>query len=572
MKQIKKSLLVFCILLVVQLTSAQEFNHVISNSEDWKDVYSSMLYATLEGAGSDFLVNTKHGAILLNDISKNRDIRVITSKSLPYVFNYPDMIRSRGFADVDEIVVDSANLELIDNLPDIENFVVVSDGYGYNAVAVTPYAVQTDSWVFLANRGNILEIENILGRREVRKILIYGYVDREVRNALEQYSPEMIDTGDRFKDNTEIVQKFLEIKPTKQAALTNGEFLEKELMSGTEPILFTGRQNVPDQIRDYIKNSVLEIGVLIGNELVGAATNIRTATGMSVMVKFARGARGQTGGIAAVEGLDLYPIPTPFISISLHSIKYNKVTKQLEVTYKSDSNAPAYFKGTITLIYNGERIRVGDNNPIFIAPGSFKTVIYNETAAGEPLDIPSETIEAEIYTLFGESPSSLDRVLEQTASVEIVEVIDKCQLTEEDIKGVRYNKQKKIFVVIVKNPFDVDCWIDIELNDVLIDGRKTTLGTEGAIKISPGKTNRIKIEQEMTGEDIEQNPFIETIVYSGEREDSLVHSLKGKFELEIEKLTLITYSIIVLIVIVIILIIFIILLKRREKDEEDELK
>lgn len=569
MKQVKKGLLIFCILLVMQLASAQEFNHVISNSEDWEDVYSSMLYATLEGTGSDFLVSTKHGAVLLNDISKNRDIRVITSKNLPYVFNYPDMIRSRGFADVDEIVVESANLELINEIPEIENFVVVSDGYGYNAVAVTPYAVQTDSWVFLANRENILEIETILSRREVKKILIYGYVDREVRNALEQYNPEIIDTGDRFKDNTEIVQKFLEIKPMKQAALTNGEFLEKELMSGTEPILFTGRQNVPDQIRDYIKNSALEIGVLIGNELVGAATNIRTATGMSVMVKFARGARGQTGGVAAVEGLDLYPIPTPFISISLHSIKYNRVTKQLEVTYKSDSNAPAYFKGTITLNYNGERIRVGDENPIFIAPGSFKTIVYNETAGGEPLDIQSDSIEAEIYTLLGESPSSLDRVLEQRSSVEIVDVIDRCRLTEENIKGVRYNKQKKTFIVIVKNPFEIDCWTDVELKDIMIDGRKTTIGTEGAIKISPGKTNRIKIEQEMADEDIQKNPFVELGVYSGEREDSLVHSFSGKFELEIERLTIITYSIIVLIIVVITLIAFIILLKRREKNEDE---
>jgi len=571
MKYLKKGLIIFIVLFFLQNVYAQEFNHVISNSEDWRDVYSSMLYATLSGAGSDFLVNTRHGPILLNDISKNRDIRVITSNDLPYVFNYPDMIRSQGFADVDEIVVDSANLELIDELPDIRNFVIVSDGYGYNAVAATPYAVQTDSWVFLSNRENILEIENILSRRNVDEVLIYGYVDREVRDALETYNPEIIDTGDRFKDNTEIVKKFLKIKPMKQTVLTNGEFLEKELMSGTEPVLFTGRQTVPDQIRDYIKNSELEIGVLIGNELVGAATNIRQVTGMSVMVKFARGARGQTGGIAAVEGLDLYPIPTPYISISLHSIKYNKVTKQLEVTYKSDSNAPAYFKGTITLIYDGERIRLADENPIFIAPGDFKTVVYDKTVAGDPLDIPSAEIEAEISTLFGESPSSLDRVLEQTTDVEVVEIIDRCQLTEEHIKGIRYNKQKKSFFVIVKNPFDVDCWIDVELNDVLIDNRKTTLGTDGSTKIPPGKTSRIPIEQEMSEEDLENNPFVELTLYSGEREDSLVHVFNGKFELEIERLTIITYAIIILIIIVIILIIFIILIKRREKEEEDEL-
>ena len=569
---LKGGLLVLAVLLALYSASAQEFNHIISNSEDWRDVYSSMLYASLEGAGSDFLVSTKHGAILLNDISRNRDVRVITSKKLPYVFNYPELIKAQGFADVDEISVNSANLELINELPDIENFVIIADGYGYSAVAVTPYATQTRSWVFLANRGNIFEIDSVLSRRNVKKVLIYGYVDRQVRDTLSKYSPEVIDTGDRFKDNAEIVKKYLDIKPTKQVALTNGEFLEKELLSGTEPILFTGRDNVPDQIRDYIKGSGLEIGVLIGNELVGAATNIRRTTGMSVMVKFARGARGQTGGIAAVEGLDLYPIPTPNIQLSLYSVKYNKVTKQLEVTYKSDSNVPIYLRGTITIVYSGQRIRIVDRESVFIAPGDYKTITYNETASGEPLDFPStENLEAEIATLFGESASALDRILEQKATVQVVDVLDKCKLTEKDIKGVRYNKQKKTFVVIVKNPFDTDCWIDIDLNNILIDGRKTDLGTDGSIKILPGKTKRISIEQEMTEEDLADNPFVDLTVYSGEREDSLVNTIHIRgMELKIESLTIITYAIIALVIVVIVLVIFIILLKRREKDDEED--
>ncbi len=565
MKDLKGGLIVVIFLLVLQGVSAQEFNHLVSNSEDWRDVYSTMLYASLENVGSDFLVNTKHGAILLSDLSKNRDIRVITSKTLPYVFNYPDMIRSAGFSDADEIVVDSANLELIEELPEVDSFIVVGDGYGYNAVAVSPYAIKTGSWVFLANDENIFEIDSILSRRNVENIIIYGYVDREVKETLSKYNPEVIDSGDRFKDNTLIVDKYLEISPTTQVALTNGEFLEKELMSGTEPILFTGRQNVPDQISKYIKNSPIDIGVLIGNELVGAATNIRRTTGMSVMVKFARGARGQAGGIAPVEGLDLYPIPTPYVMISLYSLKYNKVTKQLEATYKSDSNVPAYMKGTITVIYGDERVRVGDQDTVFIAPGDFKTLSYS-------IEIPSdvESIEAEVYTLFGESSGSLDRILEQTTSVEIVEVIDQCRLTDENIKGVRYNKQKKGFFVIIKNPFDVDCWVDVQLNDLLINSRRTTIGTEGSILISPGDTERAPIDQEMSEEDLADNAFVDLTVYSGEREDSLVHSFNGKFDLEVERVTIITYVIIILLIIVVILVIFIILLKRKEKKEELE--
>jgi hypothetical protein len=48
------------------------------------------------------------------------------------------------------------------------------------------------------------------------------------------------------------------------------------------------------------------------------------------------------------KGLDLFYIPFSSISLEVYSIKYNKATSQLEITYKSNSNMPAYFKGTIT--------------------------------------------------------------------------------------------------------------------------------------------------------------------------------------------------------------------------------
>jgi len=549
--------MIICLLLLVQVVSAQDFTYVISNSENWKDVYSTIHYANLEGAESDFLVSTKHGPLLLNNINKNNYIRVISSREMPYIFNYPDLIKSRDFRDADEIIVDDANLELINELNNINNFIIVSDAYGYNAIAVTPYAIQTDSWVFLSNRANIFDIDAILSERNIDKILIYGYVDKTVRDTLSKYNPEIIDTGDKFEDNIEIVKKYLEIKPMEQVALTNGEFIEKGLMTGAEPTLFTGRENVPDQIRDYLKNSDIKVGVLIGNELVGAATNIRRSAGISVMVKFARGARSQTGGIAAVEGLDLFPLPTPSVILSLYSIKYNKVNSQLEVTYKSESNVPAYFKGTITLIHGSERTKVGDIDPIFIAPEDFKTVIY-------PVDLTTlEELRAELFTLFGETSSSLDRILEETRDVEVIEVIDGCKI---EVKRVKYNKQKKAFIAKTENIGEVDCWVDIELEDIVIDNRKRTVGTEGSIKIPKGKTKNILIEEELDEEDLGKNPFVELTAYYGEREDSLVNIFKGRFELGIESFSIMTYAIIILIIIIIILVILVVIIKRREEE------
>ena len=160
----KKIFMIYSIFLILFLIlgfiSAQDFSYLISNSENWKDVYSTVLYANLNGVGSDFLVSTPHGPILLAGINKNNDIRIISSKKNPYVFNYESMVRNTGFRNAEEIIMEEANLE-IPGLIDVENFIIVGETYGYNAIAVAPYAIQTNSWVFLADRANIIEIDNI---------------------------------------------------------------------------------------------------------------------------------------------------------------------------------------------------------------------------------------------------------------------------------------------------------------------------------------------------------------------------------------------------------------------------
>jgi len=561
----KKEIVIFFVLFMIisfvyPVCAAENFTHIISNSEDWKDVYSSIQYANLKGVGSDFLVSTKHGTMILSEIALNNKIRVMSSKKYPYVFNYPDLIRSKGFAGADEIIAENLNLRLIEDLGEINNFIIVDDSYGFNAIAVAPYAAITHSWVFFANNLNIFEIDSILSNRDIKKIIIYGYTPREVRDTLSKYNPEIINKEDKFQNNIEIVKKYLEIMPTKQVALSNGEFIEKEIMDGTEPVLFTGKENVPDQIRDYLKNSEIKIGILIGNDLVGAATNIRRTTGISVMVKFARSARDPGEGVTAVEGLDLFPVPKPSISLSLDSVKYNKASSQLEVTYKSESNLPVYFKGTITLISSIETTKVGDLESVLISPGNFKTVIY-------PLEIPpSENLSAEVYTLFGEEKSSLDRILEGKLSVEVINVLDRCKLNQENIKSVKYNKQNKAFLIKIKNLEEIDCWADLEIENLIVDSSPITIGTENSVKIPSKKTATITLKEVLINEDLEKNPSVNLIVYSGEKENSLVHAFKGNYPLKIEILSTLTYAIIVLIAISLIIIIIIIVKKRREKD------
>lgn len=566
-KSMKKKWVIFILFLgiILPTMNAADFDHVISNSEKWTDVYSSIHYANLRGVGSDFLVSTGHGPVLLDGISKSNRIMVISSDDRPYVFNYQDMIRAKEFAGVEEINSDNLNLELAKELNEINKYVVVGDSFGYNSLAVAPYAVKTKSWVFFANKDNIYEIDNFLSQKNVGNILIYGFVDPIVTETLSKYNPKIISKGDRFEDNIEIVKEYLKIFPTTQVILTNGEFIEKEIMSGAEPVLFTGKENVPPKISDYLKQSSIEIGVLIGNDLVGAAQNIKESSGIYVMVKFARSARVPEGGISAVEGLDLFPVPTPNMLLTIHSVKYNQALSQLEITYLSKSNIPIYLKGTITVEADGDRKKQGDEDPIFIAPGDYKTIIY-------PWEINSpQGAIAEIYTLYGETEVALEKILQATLNIESINVIDACQLSTEDIKSVKYSTQKEGIIVKIKNPHDQECWVDLEVINLLIGSAqsKKTIGLEGSLRITPKKTKNIFIAQELTDQDLENNEYVNLRILSGEREDSLVHILEGKFKLEIESLAILTYAIIGLCILIVALIIIIVVIKKRQDKNED---
>ncbi len=548
---------VFCIVFFSSFVLAEDY--IVSNSANWQDVYSSILYANLRGLNSDFLVSTSHGPTLLDGINKNYDLLIVSSKDDPLVFNYPSLANSRGFNSVQEIEVSSGNLELINELPNIRNFIVVGDSYGYNSMAVVAYALATNSWVFLANRVNVGDIDSILNGR-TDKLLLYGYVDSEVTETLSKYNPEIINSGDRFQDNIEIVKKYSEVGSISQIILSNGEFIEKEIMQGKNTLLFTGRENVPAKIAEYIKSSNIEIGVLIGNELIGAATNIRQSTGINVMVKFARSARERTTGVSPVEGLDLFYIPVPNLNLSVYSVKYNKANSRLEITYKSDSNMPAYFRGTITLVTPSGTIRVGDLEEIFIAPGDFKTVVY------EGVVLSGEEASAEIYVLYGESPSSLDRVLEGTYEVEMVNIIDRCDL---DIKWLKYNQQENSFVIKLKNTENVECWTSVELKDIVINRLTQTLGTETPERLLPGRSKKIFIYEVLTESDLSKNNFVRVVSYYGERRDSLVNTKEIRMELNYQRFNPLTYIIFGLIFIILIFIIFFIIARRRENKDED---
>jgi len=529
MKKILLPILVFILALAsFSAASALEPDHVISNSALWQDVYSTSLYASFKGAGSNFLTSTRHASLLLNQIERTKEnIQVIGSKKSPYIVGYKPILEAEGFT-VEEFYYDNVNLELAKLLPDVTNFIIIDDSYGYNAIAVAPYAVIKKAYVIFANENNINSVYVLLNSRRIDSILIYGQVDGLVKDRLAQFNPRTINTGDRFDNNVEVVKLFMdEVSrtkgPQKQVILTNGEFIEQEIMSGVEPVLFIGRDNVPDQIREYVTSSNIEVGVLIGNELIGTATFVRRQLGISVFVKFAQGARNPQGSIAQVEDLDRFYLPRYNLNLAVYDISYNQLTNQLEVTYQNLVELGTYLKGTISLRYgDGETQIVGDETAVFIDKSEFKTIVYQ-------LDpIAAQEITADLYALFGESPKSLEYELRQTLTVKSVTIQDDAQIK---IVSVLYDSRKGQFLVKIENIGNVDSYVRVELNDLLVNDELVSVAS-GVVLIKAGETMQVPIDIKLSDKDIENNPRIRVSAYYGERERSLIKVIRGDFEFQ----------------------------------------
>jgi archaellum component FlaF (FlaF/FlaG flagellin family) len=539
--------LIIAIFLVAatSVISADE-DHVLVNSKDWRDVYSGILYSKLIGANNNFVGSVQHSSIVLGVISKTSNLLVVSSKEEPYLVGYKSTIKNLGFENVEEIVTRTSNIDLAKRLENINNFIIIDDAYGYNSISVASYAVISESYVLFANKNNINKITNFLEDKTAPNLIIFGNVDREVKDDLAIYNPEIINEADRFDNNLKIIDKYLYLKSdTRQVFLTNGEFIEDSLMSGNDPVIFIGKVNVPDQVREYIKKSQFQVATLIGNELIGVAQFIRQQIGIPVFVKFAQGARNPDGPISQVEDLDRFPMPKYNLLLSIYEIRYNLATRNLEVTYENKVNLGTYFKSTITVNTPEGDIVLGDEDVVFIDKGSYKTIVY-------PLDIiGEEDLRAQIYTLYGESRKSMENVLQATYDISVVKIFDDSQI---ELISLVYDKRTSEFILEITNNGEVDVSVSPELVDLFINDDYVNFGVEEPVRLKKGETKKVRIAvDELTEDDVIENDIIRVKAYYGQRETTLFKIALAEFKFEFKQANYYVYGIIIFLVLILLL-------------------
>jgi hypothetical protein len=510
-------------------------DQVVINSADWRDVYLGAHYAGFNNIKSNFLISSEQAPSLLQTLDTTRGrILLVESDKTPFAFRYKTGLESAGFT-VDEILSSGTalNIELAKRA-NTSDFIIVDDSYGYNAISVAPYAAQEKFFVLFANKENIDELYSFMQANGVGRIIIYGFSDIEVRNRLAEFNPIIINNGSRFDNNIELLKRYKNIQ---QVFLTNGEFIEEGIMSGKEPILFPGRERVPDKVVEYIRNSGIKTGVVIGNELSGVAYQISQITDMKIFLKFGQGFA--SGGSSEVRGLDIFFLPKYDFAVDINSVKYNRATKELEVTYENKGNLGVYLSSSIEVLSSGVRIAtLGDRDPVYIDSGSTLAVAYLSELDGQNLT-------AKFTTMFGEIPGSFERVIYKEMKIEIIEVKDISSL---NISKVSYDKSAHKVKVGIMNTGEVKTYAKTRIK-LYIYGDERIMVQDKVMLLEPGVSKDAVFITTLSDTNIEENPEINVRINYGERESVLIKVLEGNYPLIIIG----DYTILIIVVVLLII-------------------
>lgn len=523
------------------LVSAEDV--VVVNSRDWQDVSSGLLYGKFAQKPVSFITSESQGLDLYqNVLDRNvNNILLVNSKDNSFLPSYENNLKSVGF---NVEVLESydryqTNLELAKRLGDkIKGYIVIDDAFSYNLVSVVPYAVKNSYYILFASRDNVGEVYDFLVQNS-DYTLLYGSLDRGVKRELMNLNPEVIDTGDKHKDNLVLVDNFLSQVQVEQAIFLNGDIVEPTIFEGSYPVIFLGTTNIPQQVVDYLIDSGIQVGVFIGSDLIQNALKLKEMTGLMVIMKFGQGIGGQ------MYDLDIFDLKGVKPKVSISDIKYNLVSKQLEVIYENQGNSFAFVQALALSIYSNDNFlnTLSDKEPFFMAAGEKKTVVYDFETQESSLNLKS-------LVVYGSSLGSLEWSSEQELNIEIINFKDDSEVI---VESVVYDRSVKSFLVKVKNTGSVGAYVDLEILDFLIDKRAKILAGD-MVFIDKGKSKEFKIRQDLESSDFLDNSKVMILLRFGVREDALVKFVKQEYELDVRFMD---YKLVVLFVIGLIIVILI---------------
>lgn len=513
----KTKIIVFLIFLLLGINSVfAEGTQVVTNSLDWHDVYSAGVFAALNGYKYNYVIEETQGleVIQIMDSSLN-DVVLINPQTNNFISGYKTSIEDRGFNIQTEITsndyIDN-NLELAE-LSGVNSFVIVDDAYGYNAISVAAYASKTGSFVLFVNPSSVDRVIDMIDGAD--SVLLYGPMDRTVREELAPYSTDTINLGNKYLNNQEVLRRISQIEPISQIILTNGEVLEPEILDGFKPTLLIGSTNVPESVTQFIINSGVQVGVLIGDGIHQNALTIRETTGIQVFLKFAKGIN------QVKRALDIMPVDVFNSNISVQEIRYNINTNQFEAILKNHEDNFAYARISLQIIKDGDIIAtLGGEVTDFFSNQEILTKLYDYV-----LDDPDASYIIEYVILYGEEETGLEKLIRGTIPLNFVDVLDDSSV---EIDKIEYNQDTKRFEITVNNLGSDDVYARAKFLEFSLGGETTNLAST-QYQISPKGSSVLKIRVDMEQIDFEDNENINVELKYGATSENLIKTLRGTY-------------------------------------------
>ncbi|MCX6768651.1 MAG: hypothetical protein NTY83_02315 [Candidatus Micrarchaeota archaeon] len=471
---------------------------VVVNSEDGRDLVSATYYAANTGDKILFVPPVYNEPVIYGKIGWNGQIILVQSASNPILTGMADALRNKG--NTVEMIISSEPYQtnrLLAERSGARKFILVDPVYGYNTVSAVAYAKQNSMYLLFVNTEQKDAVITFLKGKNPQDILLYGYIDGDVKDALSAngLSYREINTGDKFDDNMQMLDLYLQQNPSKkQVILSDGNAFEDTITAGDDPVVLISpviSTSVFNYLKDKVSSGQIAVGMVVDAEYAQTAYDLKESINqqlgsekLHVLVKFGQSVPAAGSGLFPV---DLFPVRAPIIGLNIAGAEYNTLSRELEITYENTGNAPEYVKSRIIVYVDGNPIAtVGDEEPFSIAKGQ-------ALGRGYPVEIENGAIIANVTAMYGSSRKSTENGIVAILNAGRVEFTDRSAL---EISGFTEDGED-LFVTFANNGSSAVFFrADANAN---ISGRMTKIEDDRVYSLAQGEAKMVKFPGVLKG-------------------------------------------------------------------------
>lgn len=479
--------------LLLLLATQISFAMVVVNSLDGRDVVSGIYYAADTHDEVVFLTPGSSEVMTYSRIGTGKDILLIQSADHAIVAGMANNLKERG-NDV-ELVTSADPLETnlqLAGRSGASSFILVDPVYGYNTVSALAYAKLNSMYLIFTDKNDGEAVVAFLQSKSPGRIMVYGYMDNEVKNLLDEKGLQYqeINNGDKFEDNLELSGLYFSQSPSKkQVILSDGNAFEATIAAGDDPVILISSL-IPTSVKDYMTQKAMagqiQVAMIVDESYAQTAYDLKESINQgagskvfSVFVKMGEGTSGNEGQVTPVE---LFQLPGPSLGLKIAKAEYNQVDKKLEITYENTGNALEYVQSSILVLVDGAYVAtVGDEEPFVLGREKIYGIAY-------PLDVENGQITINATSYFGSSRKSREGGIITLMDAGKVDFVDTSALA---IPEFTHDKATNDLMVSFANNGTVTAYFQ-PYAVVDMNGTKTTVTDESTYQLGAGEGRMVR--------------------------------------------------------------------------------